>query len=259
LKAGKQIAPADLGLLASLGIGEIPVIRKVRVAYFSSGDEIKSIGQPLEEGDIYDSNRYTLFGMLSELGVDIIDMGVIPDKEAAINQALISAAEEADMVLTSGGVSVGEADYIAAAMDTLAKPYFRKVAIKPGRPLTFAQLNDAYFFGLPGNPVAVMITFLQFARPAIKLLQGATDSFVPTVTARCTSELRKLPGRTEFQRGLLEPSEDGEMVVSTTGKQGSGVLSSMSRGNCFIVLDETTSNVEEGDWVQVQPFSLLRS
>ncbi|MCP4238238.1 MAG: molybdopterin molybdenumtransferase MoeA, partial [Aestuariibacter sp.] len=228
------------------------------VAYFSSGDEIKSIGQPLGEGDIYDSNRYTLFGMLSDLGVDIIDMGVIPDNEAAINQALLSAAEEADMVLTSGGVSVGEADYIAAAMDTLAKPYFRKVAIKPGRPVTFARIGEAYFFGLPGNPVAVMTTFLQFARPAIKRLQGANDCFLPLVTARANCNLRKLPGRTEYQRGILEQGEDGEMVVDTTGKQGSGVLSSMSNGNCFIVLDETTSDVEEGDWVTVQPFTLLR-
>jgi len=248
LKAGKQITPA-----------EIPVIRKVRVAYFSSGDEIKSIGQALGEGDIYDSNRYTLFGMLSDLGVDIIDMGVIADNEQAINQALIGASEEADLVLTSGGVSVGEADYIAAAMDTLAKPYFRKVAIKPGRPLTFASIGNAYFFGLPGNPVAVMTTFLQFAKPAIKRLQGTTDSILPLITARTNSALRKLPGRTEYQRGILTVTDDGEMTVRTTGKQGSGVLSSMSHGNCFIVLDETTTDVEEGDWVTVQPFSLLRS
>ncbi len=259
LKAGKQIAPADLGLLASLGIAEVPVIRKVRVAYFSSGDEIKSIGQPLGEGDIYDSNRYTLFGMLSDLGVDIIDMGVIADNEEAINQALTGASEEADLVLTSGGVSVGEADYIAAAMDTLAKPYFRKVAIKPGRPLTFAGIGGAYFFGLPGNPVAVMTTFLQFARPAIKRLQGTAGSILPLITARASSALRKLPGRTEFQRGILTVADDGEMTVCTTGKQGSGVLSSMSHGNCFIVLDETTTDVEEGDWVTIQPFSLLRS
>ena len=258
LEPGSLIGPAQLGLLASLGIPEVPVRRRVRVAYFSSGDEIRSIGQPLEPGQIYDSNRYTLFGMLTELGVDVIDMGVIPDAAEAISQAMQDAAHEADLVLTSGGISVGEADFIAEAIHRDGEVYFSKVAIKPGRPLTFARLGDALFFGLPGNPVAVMITFLQFARPAIHRLQGRSPQLSPTIRVRAGGTLRKLPGRTEYQRGILSLDQDGELVVNSSGRQGSGVLSSMSQGNCFIVLDENDEHARPGDWVTVQPFELLR-
>jgi molybdopterin molybdotransferase len=246
-----------LGLLASLGIAEVATYRPVRVAFFSSGDEIKSIGQPLAEGQIYDSNRYTLFGMLTALGAEVIDMGVIPDQYDAISGAMLTAANEADMVLTSGGVSVGEADFIAEAIHKLATIHFSKVAIKPGRPLTFAHLQGTPFFGLPGNPVAVMITFMQFVRPALLQIQGASESPMPTLQARCTSALRKLTGRTEYQRGILELNEAGEQVVRSAGRQGSGVLSSMSRANCFIVLSDEITHVEPGDQVEVQPFKFL--
>ncbi|WP_428623493.1 molybdopterin molybdotransferase MoeA [Sedimenticola sp.] len=258
LQPGDEIGPAQLGLLASLGIPEVKVYRRVRVAFFSSGDEIRSIGQPLEEGQIYDSNRYTLFGMLSELGADVIDMGVIADEAEAIRDAMLQAASEADLVLTSGGISVGEADFIAENIHQLGTVHFSKVAIKPGRPLTFAHIGDACFFGLPGNPVAVMITFLQFARPAIRRLQGKQEQLTPTLRVKAGSPLRKLPGRTEYQRGILSLDEGGELVVNSSGRQGSGVLSSMSRGNCLICLSDESGDIRPGDLVDVQPFDLLR-
>ena len=259
LDAGQRIGPAELGLLASLGIPEVIVRRRVRVAFFSSGDEIRSIGEPLAEGQIYDSNRYTLYGMLTQLGADVVDMGVIPDREEAISDALREAAAATDLILTSGGVSVGEADYIASALQRLGTIHFSKVAIKPGRPLTFGRIGETPFFGLPGNPVAVMITFLHFVRPALKLMTGETSPFTPSFRVRSGSRLRKSPGRTEFQRGILAQDERGELQVNSTGRQGSGGLSSMSAGNCFIVLPEHAGNIEPGDWVDVQPFELFNS
>ncbi len=257
LNSGAKIGPAQLGLLASLGIAEVTTQRKLRVAFFSSGDEIRTVGEPLNEGEIYDSNRYTLYGMLSEHGVDIIDMGVVPDRKEVISAVMQEAAKEADLLLTSGGVSVGEADYIAAAITSLGRCYFSKVAIKPGRPLTFGKIDNTYLFGLPGNPVAVMITFLQFVRPALYRLAGKGVPFTPELKVRSLSSLRKSPGRTEFQRGILEREGSGELVVRTTGRQGSGVLSSMSSGNCFIILPDSIANIEPGDFVSVQPFELL--
>ncbi len=257
LEAGSRIGPAELGLLASLGIPEVRVRRRVRVAFFSSGDEIRSIGEPLSEGQIYDSNRYTLFGMLSRLGAEPVDMGVVPDREESISRALEEAAGTSDLVLTSGGVSVGEADYIAAAVRRLGTVHFAKLAIKPGRPLTFGHIGNTPFFGLPGNPVAVMITFLQFVRPGLKVMMGEAAPFTPGFRVRCDSRLRKSPGRTEFQRGVLQRNDEGELRVTSTGRQGSGVLSSMSAGNCFILLPEASGTVEPGDWVEVQPFELF--
>ncbi len=258
LEPGRSIGPAQLGLLASLGIPEVPVRRRPRVAFFSSGDEIRSIGEPLGEGEIYDSNRYTLYGMLREQGVELLDMGVIPDREESITQALKEAAAEADLILTSGGVSVGEADYIAAALKNLGTVHFSKVAIKPGRPLTFGHISGSPFFGLPGNPVAVMITFLQFVRPAIKRMMGEESVITPTFQVRSLSGLRKAPGRSEIQRGMLQQEPDGEWVVRSTGRQGSGVLSSMSDGNCFILLADQSAGVQPGDRVMVQPFTQFR-
>ena len=257
LDAGRKIGPAELGLLASLGVPEVVVRRRVRVAFFSSGDEIRSIGEPLAEGQIYDSNRYTLYGMLSRLGADVVDMGVIPDREETISEALEEAAATADLILTSGGVSVGEADYIASCLRRLGSVHFSKVAIKPGRPLTFGHIGGTPFFGLPGNPVAVMITFLQFVRPGLKIMMGEASPLTPAFKVRSRSRLRKSPGRTEFQRGILEQDAQGELTVRSTGRQGSGVLSSMSTGNCFILLPEKAGTVEPGDWVDVQPFSLF--
>lgn len=255
--AGRKLGPAQLGLLASLGIPEVRVRRRPRVAFFSSGDEIKSIGETLAEGQIYDSNRYTLYGMLRQLGAEAVDLGVIPDREKEITDALQAAAVEADMILTSGGVSVGEADHVVAALHRLGRIHFSKVAIKPGRPLTFGHIGDTPFFGLPGNPVAVMITFLQFTRLAILQMMGAKAAPPPTFTARCRSVLRKSPGRTEFQRGILQRSENGELFVESSGRQGSGILSSMSDADCFILLSEEQAHVEAGNTVQVQPFALF--
>jgi molybdopterin molybdotransferase len=257
LAAGRRIGAAQLGLLASLGVPEVRIQRRVRVAFFSSGDEIRSIGEPLAEGQIYDSNRYTLYGMLTELGCEVLDMGVIPDREADIKGALETAAGMADLILTSGGVSVGDADYIVAALRQLGTIHFSKVAIKPGRPLTFGHIGSTPFFGLPGNPVAVMITFLNFALPGIRRMMGEADQALPRFQVVCRSRLRKHPGRTEIQRGLLLQGEDGNWEVKSTGRQGSGVLSSMSDGNCFIMLPAERATVEPGELVEVIPFGLF--
>lgn len=257
LESGRRINASQLGLLASLGIAELRVRRRPRVAFFSSGDEVRSIGEVLEEGQIYDSNRYTLHGMLSRLDVEVIDLGVVPDREESISTALQEASQENDLILTSGGISVGEADHVMAAMRRLGTIHFSKVAIKPGRPLTFGHIGNTPFFGLPGNPVAVMTTFLQFVRPAIARMRSEIDLTLPLFETTCRSKLRKSPGRTEFQRGVMHREPDGTWAVRSSGRQGSGVLSSMSDGNCFIVLPEERGSVEPGETVQVQPFALF--
>ncbi len=258
LAQGTRIGPAQLGLLASLGIAELSVNRRPRVAIFSSGDELRSLGESLEEGEIYDSNRYTLYGMLCELGVDVIDMGVIRDEREAIRGALEEAAGQADVVLTTGGVSVGEADYLQDEAARLGEILFSKVAIKPGRPLTFGRVANVLFFGLPGNPVAVMVGFYQFVRPALKRLMGEASVTTPTFAVRSASKLKKAPNRTEVQRGVLELDADGDLTVRLAGRQGSGILSSMSKGNCFILLPHDGGPVAPGDMVEVQPFDMLR-
>ena len=257
LEPGRVLTPADLGLLASLGIAEVSVYRRPRVAFFSTGDELRSIGEVLNEGDVYDSNRYTLFGMLQRLDVDILDLGVVPDAPRQLESALERAARDADVVLTSGGVSVGEADYIKDLLASLGRIAFWKIAMKPGRPLAFGQIGDALLFGLPGNPVAVMVTFYQFVQPALRYLMSGRTEPPLLVPAVATCSFRKRAGRTEFQRGVLQYGEDGRLQVSLAGRQGSGVLSSMSRADCFVVLPEESRAVEPGDWVQVQPFSGL--
>lgn len=257
LSAGKSLNPSDLGLIASLGMGEVSINRKLRVAFFSTGDELRSIGESLGEGEIYDSNRYTLFGMLSRTGVDIIDMGVIKDTREAVRHAFKNASNIADVVISSGGVSVGEADYVKEILEELGQVNFWKVAMKPGRPLTFGKVGHATFFGLPGNPVSVMVTFYQFVQPALRKMMGDSQINPLTLKARCTSKLRKRPGRTEFQRGILETAENGELVVHKTGQQGSGILRSMSEANCFIVLQKESSGIEKNTIVDVQPFSGL--
>jgi len=255
LAAGKTLLPPDLGLLASLGIGEVSVTRPLRVAFFSSGDELRSIGDSLEPGQIYDSNRYTLYGMLKRLAVDIIDMGVVPDDPDAIHQALLSASRHADAVITSGGVSVGEADYIKAILQQLGTVSFWKIAMKPGRPLAYGKINDTPFFGLPGNPVSVMVTFYQFVQPALQRIMGQLATEPVRFQARSESTIRKRPGRTEFQRGILSSNADGQLMVSTTGQQGSGILRSMSTANCFIILPEKSDTIGPGDLVEVEPFA----
>ena len=257
LHAGKRIGPAELGLLASLGIAEVKVVRRLRVAFFSTGDEIASIGQPLGPGQIYDSNRYTLFGVLSRLGCDAIDMGVIADRPDALEAAFRTAAANADVILTSGGVSVGEADFIKEMVNRLGHVDFWRLEIKPGRPMAFGKIDDTWLFGLPGNPVAVMVTYYQFVLDALLTLMGVAPlPSRPTHPARCLGDIRKRPGRREFIRAVLR-REGESWVVAPTGAQGSGVLRSMSDANCFIVLSETQASVSAGDTVQVQIFEGL--
>jgi molybdopterin molybdotransferase len=253
LARGRIVRPAELGLVASLGIGEVAVFRPLRVAFFSTGDELKSVGTALGEGEIYDSNRYTIHGMLSRLGCEVLDMGVVRDDPALLERAFNEAAANADVVITSGGVSVGEADFVKGMLDKLGEVVFWKIAMKPGRPLAYGRIGGAHFFGLPGNPVSVMVTFYQFVREALLRLMGADPvPPFPTFPARCTARLRKAPGRTEFQRGVLSRGPDGSWTVAPTGDQGSGILKSMGEANCFIVLGVAVGNVEPGTVVEVQ-------
>ena len=256
LAAGTRLMPAELGMLASLGVGEVRVRRRPRVALFSTGDELKSIGETLGPGQIYDSNRYTIYGMLTRLGVEAIDMGIVPDDREAVERAFVEAATAADAIVTSGGVSVGDTDYVMETLQRIGSVDFWKVAMKPGRPLAFGRIGDALFFGLPGNPVSAMATFYQLVQPALEALAGVPDAGPPlTVTAVAAQPLGKKPGRREFQRGLLERTDDGRLVVRAAGRPGSGVLSSMRAANCFIVLPEDAGPVAAGEEVDVQPFA----
>jgi molybdopterin molybdotransferase len=220
LGRGQRLQPADLGLLASLGIAEVCIQRPLRVAFFSTGDELRGVGEPLESGQLYDSNRYTLFGMLARLGVDIVDLGVVRDEVPAIREAFLRAAGNADAVITSGGVSVGDADYVKQVLDEVGSIDFWKIAMKPGRPLAFGRIGGASFFGLPGNPVAVMVAFYQFVQPALRRMMGETDVALPQFRVTCLSPLKKRGGRTEFQRGTLSRDEHGQWGVRKTGAQG---------------------------------------
>jgi molybdopterin molybdotransferase len=254
LSAGRKLRAADLGLLASLGVPDVHVKRKVKVAYFSTGDELRAVGETLENGQIHDSNRYTLHAMLGEAGVEAIDLGVVRDDPAALRQAFALAAERADVVVTSGGASVGEADYVTGILAEQGQVSFWNVAMKPGRPLVFGKLHGAEFFGLPGNPVSVMVTFLQVVRPALAVMSGAPYTPPLRFRARAAFRLHKKPGRMEFQRGILTCHEGADPSVDITGRQGSGILRSVSQANCFIVLGLDSGSVEQGEWVQVEPF-----
>jgi molybdopterin molybdotransferase len=258
LEPGWQLGPAHLGLIASLGISEVRVKRRPRVAFFSTGDELASIGQPLGPGQIYDSNRYTLFGMLRRLKVDILDLGVVRDDREDLEHALLMAAAHADVIVTSGGVSVGEADFVGETLERLGKVEFWTVAIKPGRPITYGRVGNALLFGLPGNPVSAMVTFYQLVQPAVRRLMGLNELETQVlITAICESRIKKKPGRREFQRGVFRRDADGGYRVATTGHQGSGVLRSMASANCFIVLAEDSGTLEPGTEVRVQPFSSI--
>jgi len=257
LKAGKKLHPADIGLLASLGIAEVKIKRRLRVAFFSTGDELCSAGEMPKFSQIYDSNRYTLYGVLTRLNCEMTDMGVVRDNPQALEKALLSAANDHDVVLTSGGVSVGAADYVTEILQKIGQMNFWKVAIKPGKPLVFGKIQNALFFGLPGNPVSVMATFYQIVQPALRRLMGEENIFPKRFKVRCVSDLKKKAGREDFQRGVLETAENGEMVVRSTGVQGSSVLSSMSQANCFIVLPLDSGNISAGSEVTVEPFEGL--
>jgi molybdopterin molybdotransferase len=257
LKSGTPIGPAGLGVISSLGIPRIGVRRRLRVVFFSTGDELSSVGTPLAQGRIYDSNRYTLRGMLARLGVELLDFGIVRDDPAELEHALRSASLSADAIVTSGGVSVGEADFVRKLMGELGEVLFWKIAMRPGRPMAFGRIGNAFLFGLPGNPVAVMVTFYQFVREALLVLAGRTDDVAPaSFRVQSATALRKIPGRTEYQRGILF-RENGEWKVRTTGQQGSGVLRSMAEANCFIVLEHERGAIAAGDPVSVQPFDGL--
>jgi molybdopterin molybdotransferase len=254
LNAGTRLGPAACGLVASLGLAAVPVRRRLRVAYFSTGDEILSLGEPPREGAVYDSNRYTVFGMLTRLGCEVIDMGVVRDEPALLESAFSAAASKADAIITSGGVSVGEADYTKAMMKKLGDVAFWRIAMRPGRPMAVGRIGSSVLFGLPGNPVAVMVTFLAFVRPALLRMMGCEAAGPPLLKARSTEAIRKKPGRTEYQRGLVTTAPDGALQVRTTGNQGSGVLSSMVQANGLIVLHHSQGNVGAGDDVDVMMF-----
>ncbi len=258
LRQGARLGPAALGLVASLGLPHVDVFRKLKVAYFSTGDEILSLGEPARVGAVYDSNRYTVFGLLSRLGVEVLDLGVIKDEPAALEAAFRQAAATADAIITSGGVSMGEADHTKAMMRQLGDVAFWRIAMRPGRPMAVGRISSgdrtSVLFGLPGNPVAVMVTFLAFVRPALLRMMGAPAEPLPLLKAQSLEALRKKPGRTEYQRGIVTTAADGSLWVRTTGNQGSGVLRSMVEANGLIVLNHSQGNIAVGDQVDVMMF-----
>jgi len=262
--AGRLLRPSDLGLAASLGIATLKVHRKLRVAILSSGDELRPLGQALDVGSIYDSNRYSLTGLLNRLNLEIIDCGIVRDDPASLKAAFIDAASKADVLISSGGVSVGEADFTKQIMQELGDVGFWKIAMRPGRPMAFGVLKPVQgsnrktlFFGLPGNPVAVMVTFYQFVRSALLQLNGASQTEPPMTQAIAEAPIRKKPGRTEFQRAILGRGADGKPMVKLTGSQGAGILRSMSEANCFVILSHEQGNIAAGDWVDVALFDGL--
>lgn len=266
IAAGRLLRPSDLGLAASLGIATLTVRRKLRVAILSSGNELRQLGDPLDPGSIYDSNRYSLMGLLKRLNVDVIDCGIVQDDPASLKAAFQKAALRADVLISSGGVSVGEADFTKQIMQELGDVGFWKIAMRPGRPMAFGVLKpvagqtpprSTLFFGLPGNPVAVMVTFYQFVRSALLQLSGSSQLAPPTIQAISSAPIRKKPGRTEFQRGILELGPDGRAQVRVTGSQGAGILRSMSEANCFIVLEHDQGNIATGELVNVVLFEGL--
>jgi molybdopterin molybdotransferase len=264
LAAGRILKPADIGMAASLGQAELPVWRRLRVAFFSTGDELRSIGEPLDEGCVYDSNRYTIHGMLTRLGCEVLDLGVVRDDPVALEAAFRSACENADAIITSGGVSVGEADHTKQVMARLGEVAFWRIAMRPGRPMAFGRVSSngpgsksAVLFGLPGNPVAVMVTFYAFVRDALLAMAGAAPAPLPLLRARATEAIRKKPGRTEYQRGVVTRAADGDWDVQLTGAQGSGILRSMSVANGLVVLHHEQGSVAQGAHVDVLPFDGL--
>ena len=254
LQKGERLGPAAMGLVASLGIPTVEVARRLKVAYFSTGDEILSLGEAPREGAVYDSNRYTVHGLLARLGCEVIDMGMVKDDPPRLEAAFRDAAARADAIITSGGVSVGEADFTKAMMKKLGDVAFWRIAMRPGRPMAVGRIGRSVLFGLPGNPVAVMVTFLAFVRPALLRMMGARATQPPYLKARSLEAVRKKPGRTEYQRGIVAPGPEGQLTVRTTGNQGSGVLSSMVQANGLIVLHHAQGNVAVGDEVDVMMF-----
>ncbi|XXN64417.1 molybdopterin molybdotransferase MoeA [Enterobacter ludwigii] len=258
LDAGVRLGAAELPLLASLGIAEVSVLRKLRVAIFSTGDELQAVGQPLAAGQIYDTNRFTVALMLNKLGCEVIDLGVVADDQAALRTAFTEADRQADVVISTGGVSVGEADFTRAMLEELGAITFWKLAIKPGKPFAFGRLANSWFCGLPGNPVSAAVTFYQLVQPLLATLTGQTTRIMPLrQRARATQRLKKSPGRLDFQRAILSRGDDGVLEVRSTGAQGSHVFSSFALANCFVVLERDRGDVEPGEWVEIEAFNSL--
>ncbi|HHC6480373.1 TPA: bifunctional molybdopterin-guanine dinucleotide biosynthesis adaptor protein MobB/molybdopterin molybdotransferase MoeA [Vibrio parahaemolyticus] len=251
--AGTRLASPEMGMIASLGFGEANVFRKLKVAVFSTGDEVQAPGTEQKANSIYDSNRFTIMGMLEKLGCEILDFGILEDNEQLMIEALENASAQADVVMTSGGVSVGDADYIKLALDKLGQIDFWRINMRPGRPLAFGQINNKPFFGLPGNPVAVMVSFINFVEPALRKMQGEQGWKPLKVNAIATENLRSRQGRTEFSRGIYELDDSGRLTVRTTGKQGSGILRSMSEANCLIEISPAIDTVKAGESVTIIP------
>ncbi|ELA8116766.1 bifunctional molybdopterin-guanine dinucleotide biosynthesis adaptor protein MobB/molybdopterin molybdotransferase MoeA [Vibrio parahaemolyticus] len=251
--AGTRLASPEMGMIASLGFGEANVFRKLKVAVFSTGDEVQAPGTEQKANSIYDSNRFTIMGMLEKLGCEILDFGILEDNEQLMIEALENASAQADVVMTSGGVSVGDADYIKLALDKLGQIDFWRINMRPGRPLAFGQINNKPFFGLPGNPVAVMVSFINFVEPALRKMQGEQGWKPLKVNAIATENLRSRQGRTEFSRGIYELDDSGRLTVRTTGKQGSGILRSMSEANCLIEISSAIDTVKAGESVTIIP------
>lgn len=254
LEAGTRLGPAELGVIGSLGRVEVPVRRRLRVAFLATGDELRGAGEPLGPGQIYDSNRYTLHAALARLGVEARDLGRIPDEPEALAAALREAAGDCDALISSGGVSVGDADHVKPVLEREGQIDFWRVALRPGRPLAFGRIGGAAFFGLPGNPVSTAATYYQLVQPALRRMMGASgDGLPPLLEARAAEPLAKRPGRTEYQRGVVGPGADGRPEVRPTGTQSSGVLTSLARANCLVVLEAERGEVAPGETVAVQP------
>ncbi|WP_372742104.1 bifunctional molybdopterin-guanine dinucleotide biosynthesis adaptor protein MobB/molybdopterin molybdotransferase MoeA [Neptunomonas sp.] len=257
LSAGSLIRPQEQGLLASLGMQNVAVFKPLRVAIFSTGDEVVAQGQALPENCIYDTNRFTLTGLLQRMGCSVVDLGIIEDSQVTMQRVLSEASQQADMVISSGGVSMGQADYIKQALEAVGDIGFWRVAMRPGRPLAFGKVGQAPFFGLPGNPVAVMVTFLQFVQPALRKMMGQKGWQPIKMMAVAEEKIKSRAGRIDYSRGVYRINDQGELVVQTTGAQGSGILTSMVQANCLIEIGEQYSQVEAGDRVLIQPFSDL--
>ena len=258
IASGEHISPAHVGLIASLGIDKVTVFRRLKVAFFSTGDELRALeehaGETLGPGELFDSNRHTLYAMLTNLGVELLDLGVVPDTAEDTKNAIATAAQTADVVISSGGVSAGQADFVSRTLADLGEVTFWKLAMRPGRPLACGKVGNAHFFGLPGNPVAVMVTFYEFVQPSIKRLMGCNRIEPQRFKVRSATDIRKVPGRIEYQRGIVSTNAEGNQEVNTTGKQGAGRLTSMCMANCLIVLPVECDGVKAGDIVEIQPF-----
>ncbi|EGR1702133.1 bifunctional molybdopterin-guanine dinucleotide biosynthesis adaptor protein MobB/molybdopterin molybdotransferase MoeA [Vibrio cholerae] len=250
---GQRLLSPEMGMLASLGFAHADVFRSLKVAIFSTGDEVQAPGGDIEPNSIFDSNRFTLTGLLKQLGCQVIDLGIIEDDEAKMMQVLEQAAKQADMVITSGGVSVGDADFIKSALEKLGHIDFWRINMRPGRPLAFGQIAGKPFFGLPGNPVAVMVSFINFVEPALRKMQGEQGWQPLKVNAIALEDLRSRQGRTEFSRGVYAFNAQGQLTVRTTGKQGSGILRSMSEANCLIEIAPAIDTVKVGESVTIIP------